>query len=152
MKALIQRVKKATVTVSDKITGEIGKGLLVFLGISKNDDESEASYLVSKIMNLRVFEDDKSKFNLSLHDVRGEILVVSQFTLHGNCKKGRRPSFEKAASGEHAEKLYHFFIRECEKYENIKTASGIFGARMDVELINDGPVTFMVDSKNEFEL
>jgi D-aminoacyl-tRNA deacylase len=151
MKALIQRVKEAKVTINNKVSGEIKKGLLIFLAIRKDDDENEAFYLASKIFNLRVFEDEKSKFNLSLLDVSGEVLVISQFTLHGNCRKGRRPSFDKAASGEHAEKLYHFFIKECEKYKNIKVATGIFGAKMDVQLINDGPVTFMVESTNEFE-
>ena len=150
MKALIQRVKEARVTVDGDLSGKIGKGLLIFLGINKNDDEEEASYLASKILNLRIFEDKKSKFNLSLLEVSGGILVISQFTLHGNCRKGRRPSFDKAASGEQAEKLYHYFIKECDKYQNIQVATGIFAARMDVELINDGPVTFIVDSKNEY--
>jgi D-aminoacyl-tRNA deacylase len=143
-------VKSAHVKVDGKVVGEISKGLLIFLSISKYDDESEAVYLASKVFHLRVFENESSKFNLSLLDVSGDVLIISQFTLHGDCKKGRRPSFDKAAIGEHAEALYHFFIQECRKNEKIKVASGIFGARMDVELINDGPVTFMVNSKNEY--
>jgi len=149
LKALIQRVKEARVKIEGRIIGEIGKGLLIFLGVNKDDDENEASYLVSKILNLRVFEDEKSKFNLSLLEVSGDALIISQFTLHGNCRKGRRPSFDKAASGELAEKLYDFFVAQMRKHENIKVETGIFAARMDVELVNDGPVTFMVNSKNE---
>ena len=152
MKALIQRVKKAKVTVDDKVIGEIGKGLLIFLGIQKDDDESQAEYLVSKVFNLRVFEDEKSKFNISLLDTGGEVLIISQFTLHGNCKKGRRPSFDKAALPEKAGKLYKVFVDECKKFKTIKIEEGIFGARMDVELVNDGPVTFMVNSKNEYDV
>ena len=145
MKAVIQRVSEAGVTVKGKSTGSILKGILIFLCVEKNDDKSKADYLADKILNLRIFEDDNSKMNLSARDIRGELLLVSQFTLSGNCDKGRRPSFEKAANPEDAEKLYNYFIEKL-KESNLKVESGVFKAMMDVHLINDGPVTFILES------
>ncbi|MTI67641.1 MAG: D-tyrosyl-tRNA(Tyr) deacylase [Firmicutes bacterium] len=149
MRAVVQRVKSAKVTVEDEITGSINKGLLVLLGIGEEDDEKDINYLCEKIIKLRIFEDENDKLNLSLLDIQGELLVVSQFTLYGDCRKGRRPNFMKAAHPDVAKKLYKKFIEKCEEY-NIKTNTGEFGGDMDVELINDGPVTILIDSKKEF--
>lgn len=149
MRGVIQRVHKASVIVEDKVCGEIGKGLLVFLGVEDKDSEEDVLYLAEKISNLRIFEDENDKMNLSLMDVKGDMLVVSQFTLHGDCRKGRRPNFMKAASAELAEKLYLKFIDECKKYIN-KIENGKFQAHMEVSLINDGPVTILLDSKKLF--
>ena len=147
MKALVQRVEKAKVTVDDKEKGAIGEGLLVFLGIGKNDDKDDANYLIDKIINLRIFEDDDNKMNLSAIDLDKEILIVSQFTLYGDCSQGRRPSFYEAASPGKAEKLYNYFIKEINNSDlNIET--GEFKTMMDVELINDGPVTFWLETDN----
>lgn len=145
MRALVQRVEKAKVTVDDIETGSINEGLLVFLGIGKNDNKEDANYLVDKIQNLRIFEDEDNRMNLSALDLNKEILVVSQFTLYGDCSQGRRPSFFEAASPEKAEELYNFFVNEMKNSElNIET--GEFKAMMDVELINDGPVTLWLDT------
>ena len=145
MRALVQRVESAKVTVDNKVKGSINEGLLIFLGIGKNDEKEDADYLVDKILNLRIFEDDNNKMNLSAKDLQKEILVVSQFTLYGDCNKGRRPSFNKASSPDKAEKLYEYFVSETKKSDlNIET--GEFKAMMDVELINDGPVTFWLDT------
>ena len=146
MKALIQRVKKASVAVDGKIVGEIGKGILVFLGIGKDDSDKQISYLVDKIVNLRIFENESKKMDLSLTDLKGELLIISQFTLYGNVKNGRRPDFIDAAKPETAKGLYEKFINECKKH-GFKTESGVFGAMMEIELINDGPVTFMIESE-----
>lgn len=149
MRAVVQRVSRAKVTVGEEITGEIGKGLLILLGVSVNDSEKEASYILEKILNLRVFEDSADKMNLSLLDISGELLVVSQFTLYGDARKGRRPSFIRAAPPEKAEKLYKFFVEEARKQlSGVQT--GKFQAMMDVELVNDGPVTLLLDSGKEF--
>jgi len=145
MKALIQRVKHATVTVNGEIKGKISKGILVFLGIGNNDTEKEIGYLVDKITNLRIFEKEEKRMDLSLKDINGDLLVISQFTLYGNTENGRRPDFINAAKPEIARNLYEKFLNEC-KNQGIKTESGVFGAMMDVELINDGPVTFMIES------
>lgn len=144
MKALIQRVKRASVTINSELYSEIGFGMLVFLGVEKGDTEENALKLSEKLVNLRIFEDENEKMNKSLKDVEGEMLVVSQFTLCGDCKKGTRPSFDKSAPPEIAEELYLKFI-ELVKGQNIKTQTGKFRAMMDVELINDGPVTFLVE-------
>ena len=149
MRAVVQRVKEAKVVVEGKTVGEIGHGLLVFLGVEKADEIEDAEYLVSKIINLRIFKDDEQKFNLSLIDVKGEMLVVSQFTLLGDCRKGRRPSFSDAAPPEKAQKLYEDFMELVAK-NNISVASGEFQAMMDVSLVNDGPVTMLLDSKKLF--
>lgn len=144
MKALVQRVKQASVTVEGKEVSKIEKGFLVFVGITHTDTEKEADYLVKKVINLRVFEDEKGKMNLSLKDVKGKILIVSQFTLYGNCENGNRPSFTEAAKPEIANPLYKYFCSKCEQ-EGIEVQKGIFGADMKVGLINDGPVTIILE-------
>ena len=149
MRAVVQRVKKAKVVVEGKTVGEIDHGLLVFLGVEQADEIEDAEYLASKVINLRIFKDDEQKFNLSLIDVKGEMLVVSQFTLLGDCRKGRRPSFSDAAPPEKAQKLYEDFMKLVAK-NNISVASGEFQAMMDVSLVNDGPVTMLLDSKKLF--
>lgn len=144
MKALIQRVKRASVTIDEKLFSQIGFGMLVLLGVEKGDSEENADKLVDKLLKLRIFEDDNAKMNLSIKDVKGEMLVVSQFTLCGDCKKGTRPSFDKSAEPKIANELYEYFISKI-KLAEISCKTGKFGAMMDVELINDGPVTFMVE-------
>lgn len=149
MRAVIQRVKNANVQIAGKTVGEIGNGFLVLLGVCDEDDEKDMVYLADKILGLRVFEDPEGKMNLSLADVAGELLVVSQFTLFGDCRKGRRPSFSAAGKPEHAEKLYEEFLAYCTK-QGFKTEHGQFGADMQVSLTNDGPVTLLLDSKKLF--
>lgn len=144
MKALIQRVKNASVTIDGELYSQIGAGLLVFLGVEKNDENENSFKLAQKIANLRIFEDENDKMNLSLQDVKGEILVVSQFTLCGDCKKGTRPSFDKAASPDKAVALYEDFVNNMKSY-GLRVETGKFRAMMDVALINDGPVTFIVE-------
>lgn len=144
MKALIQRVKSASVTIDGELYSKIGKGLLVFLGVEKGDTVENCEKLSQKVLNLRIFEDENDKMNLSVNDVKGEVLVVSQFTLCGDCKKGTRPSFDKAAHPDIAVKLYEDFVEKI-RSSGLKTETGKFRAMMDVELINDGPVTFMVE-------
>lgn len=144
MKALIQRVNRASVTIDGELYSKIGKGLLVFLGVEKEDTVENCEKLSQKVLNLRIFEDENDKMNLSVNDVKGEILVVSQFTLCGDCKKGTRPSFDKAAHPDIAVKLYEDFVGKI-RSSGLKTETGKFRAMMDVELINDGPVTFMVE-------
>ena len=144
MKALIQRVKHASVTIDGLLYSKIGAGLLVFLGVEKGDTEENAKLLSQKLVNLRVFEDENGKMNKSLADVNGEMLVVSQFTLCGDCKKGTRPSFDKSAPPEIAENLYEKFV-EFVKALSVPVETGKFRAMMDVELLNDGPVTFLVE-------
>ena len=144
MKALIQRVKRASVTIEGELFSAINSGILVFIGVEKNDEKENAEKLAQKIVNLRIFEDENKKMNLSLKGVNGEMLVVSQFTLCGDCKRGTRPSFDKAANPQKAVDLYEYFIK-CIEDNNIPVKTGIFRAMMDVELINDGPVTFWVE-------
>ena len=144
MKAVVQRVKQARVKESSKVIAEIGKGYLVFLGISKDDDEKKLDWMVKKVVNLRVMEDKDEHMNLSLKDVNGEILVVSQFTLLGNCERGNRPSFINAARPPKAEKMYNQFIERAEK-SGLVVKAGKFRAMMNVELINDGPVTILIE-------
>lgn len=144
MKALIQRVKRASVTIGGELYSKIDKGLLVFLGVEKEDTVENCEKLSQKVLNLRIFEDENDKMNLSVNDVKGEILVVSQFTLCGDCKKGTRPSFDKAANPDIAIKLYEDFVEKI-RASGLKTETGKFRAMMDVELVNDGPVTFMVE-------
>ena len=145
MKVVIQRVKSSSVTVAGKIIGQIDKGILILLGVSKEDTLSDADFLANKIVHLRIFEDDAGKMNISALDIKADLLVVSQFTIYGDCTKGRRPSFDPAAPPEHAKKLYDYFI-ELLKATGLKVETGMFAAMMDVSLINDGPVTFIIDS------
>ncbi|NNG01677.1 MAG: D-tyrosyl-tRNA(Tyr) deacylase [Desulfobacteraceae bacterium] len=145
MNAVVQRVTQSTVLVDGETIGSIEKGVLVLLGVSKTDSEKEAAYLAGKIANLRIFEDDDGKMNRSLLDINGSILVVSQFTLLGDCRKGRRPSFISAAPPEQARELYEYFIRQC-KHEGLDTQTGRFQAMMQVSLVNDGPVTLILES------
>ena len=149
MRAVVKRVKSAHVKVKDKIIGSIGQGILLFLGVEETDQETDLEYMCEKIPNLRIFEDENGKMNKSLLDVEGSILVISQFTLLGDARKGRRPSFTDAAKPEKAIPMYEKFIA-CMKEKNITTQSGEFGAEMEVELINDGPVTILLDSKKVF--
>ena len=149
MRAVIQRVKSASVTVEGSVVSEIRKGLLVFLGVAQEDTPADVTYMASKIANLRIFEDDEGRMNLSILDVGGEALVVSQFTLYGDCRKGRRPSFIHAARPEKADPLYQAFMDEISRL-GVPVKAGIFQAMMDVELINDGPVTMMLDSNRLF--
>src|SRR5436190_1086431 len=149
MRAVVQRVSRAKVTVEGQVTGQIETGLLVLLGVSEDDTQDDASYLAEKLVSLRIFPDDEGKMNLSLVDVKGQMLVVSQFTLFGDCRKGRRPSFIKAARPELADSLYRVFVVEVQGH-GVQTATGKFQAHMDVELVNDGPVTLLVDSRKEF--
>lgn len=144
MKALIQRVKRASVTIQSELYSKIGMGLLIFLGVEKDDVAENAMKLAQKVSNLRIFEDENEKMNYSVKDVEGEILVVSQFTLCGDCKKGTRPSFDNAAPPEKANTLYEDFVT-CLKNEGFAVKTGKFRAMMDVELINDGPVTFLIE-------
>jgi D-tyrosyl-tRNA(Tyr) deacylase len=144
MKALIQRVKSASVTIDGLLYSKIGQGLLVFLGVEKGDDKLNAEKLADKLLKLRIFEDENEKMNHSILDIEGEMLIVSQFTLCGDCKKGTRPSFDKSAPPQIANELYEYFISQVKSF-NIPVQTGKFGAMMDVELINDGPVTFMVE-------
>jgi len=145
----VQRVTRASVTVDSKLISQIDKGLLVLLGVGKDDTESDVLSLVDKIIGLRIFEDNQEKMNLSLADVAGSILVVSQFTLQGDCRKGRRPAFTGAATAEVAKALYEKFVELCEQ-RGANTRTGKFQADMAVELINDGPVTLLLDSKKAF--
>ena len=144
MKVLIQRVKQASVNIDAKLYSSINKGILAFVGIEKNDTKEQVEKLAKKVVNLRIFPDENDKMNYSLKDINGEILIVSQFTLCGDCRKGTRPSFDKSAPPEIANTLYEEFISYI-KNENIKVGTGKFGAMMDISLINDGPVTFMLE-------
>ena len=149
MRIVIQRVSRASVKVADETVGKIDNGLLVFLGISHDDQEEDVHWLAKKLMNLRIFNDDEGKMNLSLNDVDGEVLMVSQFTLHASTKKGNRPSFVKSANPNLGKRLYDCFIDYLNKEYKISVATGVFGAMMEIELLNDGPVTIIMDSKNK---
>lgn len=149
MRAIVQRVSRARVTVGDSVTGEISRGALVLLGVTHNDVAKDADYLVDKIINLRIFDDADGKMNLSLLDIKGELLVVSQFTLYGDTRRGRRPSFIDAAPGAEAMRWYNYFVVKARETVD-KVATGSFGEMMDVELVNDGPVTIMLDSEKSF--
>ena len=151
MRALLQRVIRSSVTVEDKVVGDIARGLVVLLGVADKDCENDAGYLADKIANLRIFSDDQSKFNLSTLNVHGELLVISQFTLLADTRKGRRPSFTAAAPPQKAETLYNYFIMRL-KQAGLKVETGEFGAHMMVEILNDGPVTIMLDSADSAPL
>lgn len=147
MRACIQRVSRARVTVAGAVSGEIGRGMLVLLGVAQDDTEGDARQLADKITGLRIFEDDEQKMNRSLVDTGGAMLVVSQFTLLGDCRKGRRPSFDQAARPELAERLYQLFV-DAVTQQGIPVATGKFRAYMEVELVNDGPVTLLIDTRD----
>jgi D-tyrosyl-tRNA(Tyr) deacylase len=149
MRAVIQRVRRASVTINGTVHGEIGRGMLVLLGIHGSDRLTDLQWLAEKVVNLRIFDDPQGKMNLSLADIAGAMLIISQFTLYGDCRKGRRPGFSSAAAPDIAEPLYHRFIEEI-KNKQVKVATGIFQAAMDVELVNEGPVTLLLDSEKQF--
>lgn len=147
MRIVIQRARDAQVTVDGEMTGKIHQGLVLLVGLTDGDGEEDIEYLAEKILHLRIFEDDAGKMNRSLLDIGGEILSVSQFTLYGDCRKGRRPNFMAAAKPETAEKLYNRFNEELKKY-GVNVQTGVFGAMMDVSFTNDGPVTLILESQN----
>ena len=147
MKALLQRVSRASVNIADELVGRIGWGLLVFVGVANGDTPEDVNYLAQKVLNLRIFADGEGKFNLSVLDIKGELLLISQFTLLADTRKGRRPSFSEAAPPEEAEKLFDQFIEQV-KMSGLKLQTGRFQQYMQVEIINDGPVTIMLDSKD----
>jgi len=149
LRAVVQRVHRASVTVDGKLVGRIDRGLLVYLGVGKNDTEKDVDWMCEKIANLRIFEDENGKMNLSLLQVDGELLVISQFTLYGDCRRGRRPSFDEAAPAELGERMYELFIEKM-RQQLRKVEKGVFGAHMEVESINDGPVTILLDSERRF--
>lgn len=149
MRAVVQRVSRASVNVDGKTVGEIGRGLLVLLGVSRTDDEAAADYLAEKIAGLRVFEDSDGKMNLSVADVKGSVLLVSQFTVYGDVRRGKRPSFDAAAPPEQARKLYEYTVERLRAL-GVPCETGIFQAMMQVELVNDGPVTILLDSEKGF--
>ena len=146
MRVVIQRVKNASVEIDGNVNGKINTGFLVLLGIASTDTKQDVDYLVKKVVNLRVFSDENDKMNLSLKDVNGELLVISQFTLYGNCREGNRPSFIEAARPDAAIPLYEYFVEECKKQISV-VETGVFGADMKVSLLNDGPVTIIIESK-----
>lgn len=146
MRVVIQRVKNASVEIDGNVNGKINTGFLVLLGIASTDTKQDVDYLVKKVVNLRVFSDENDKMNLSLRDVNGELLVISQFTLYGNCREGNRPSFIEAAKPDVAIPLYEYFVEECRKQISV-VETGVFGADMKVSLLNDGPVTIIIESK-----
>jgi len=147
MKFVIQRVSHASVEVENKIVGKINQGFLVLIGVTNSDTKDTADTLINKLLKLRIFEDNDGKMNLSIKDVNGSLLLVSQFTLYANCKKGNRPDFLNAAKPDYANELYEYIIEKC-KNENIRVETGIFGADMKVNLLNDGPVTIILDSED----
>jgi D-tyrosyl-tRNA(Tyr) deacylase len=149
MRAIVQRVSRCRVTVGGNVVGEIGSGVLVLLGVSKTDSEDAADYLVEKIIGLRIFEDSEGKMNLSVQDANGALLVVSQFTLYGDVRRGKRPSFDAAARPEDAKRLYEYFVGKVRE-AGLRCETGQFQAMMEVELVNNGPVTIMLDSEKQF--
>lgn len=149
MRTVIQRVSRAQVSIENKVKGSIGKGLVVFVGISPEDCQKDLQWLAEKIVHLRIFEDNAGKMNRSLTDIKGEVLIISQFTLYGDCRKGRRPGFSGAAPPLKAEPIYQQFVEEV-KSKGIQVETGTFQAEMQVELINDGPVTLLLDSEKKF--
>ncbi|MCW2279395.1 D-aminoacyl-tRNA deacylase [Heliophilum fasciatum] len=150
MRAVIQRVKRAQVSVDGEVVSKIGKGLLVLIGVGNKDTHAAADYIAEKIINLRIFEDAHEKMNLSLKDISGELLVVSQFTLYGDCRKGKRPSFTDSARPDIAKSIFDYLLDKLSHLGVTNVQSGVFAAHMDVELINDGPVTILIDSDKAF--
>ena len=150
MRAVLTRVKSASVAIDGEVAGKIGQGFLILLGVGPEDDETTCRYLAEKALGLRIFEDENEKMNLGLSDVGGQVLVVSQFTLYGNCRKGRRPNFMEAADPEKGNRLYEQFLAECERL-GFPPQHGRFGADMQVESVNDGPVTLILDTKQLME-
>lgn len=149
MRAVVQRVDRASVTVEGKVTGQSGRGLLVLLGVAEGDTDKDLQYMVDKVVGLRIFEDKNEKMNLSVKDIGGELLAVSQFTLCGDCRKGKRPSFDKAAKPEIANAYYERFVELC-RQAGLHVETGVFRAHMLVELVNNGPVTILLDSRKDF--
>ncbi len=148
MRIVIQRVKRAKVTVNNEVVGQIGMGLLILVGVTHSDTEADADWLAAKAVQLRIFNDPHGKMNLSISDVEGSMLVVSQFTLHASTKKGNRPSYVASADPKAANYLYEYFVKKLQSLTGKKVETGIFGAMMEVELVNEGPVTILMDSKN----
>lgn len=148
MKLVVQRVKNASVTVEEDIVGKIDEGYLVLLGVAPTDTKEIAEFLVKKLLNLRIFEDENEKMNLSIRDIEGELLIVSQFTLYADCSQGNRPSFISAAKPDMANELYEYFVEQCRKENIKKVETGKFGAHMKVELLNNGPVTIILEKNN----
>lgn len=149
MRAIVQRVSRAKVTINDYVSGEIGLGVLVLLGVGHEDSEADATYLAEKIAGLRIFEDDNGKMNRSVKDTSGSVLAVSQFTLYGDVRRGKRPSFDAAAPPDHARRLYEFFVEQI-RGAGLQCETGRFQEMMQVELVNEGPVTILIDSKKGF--
>lgn len=149
MRIVLQRVSEASVTIDSKLYSKINLGFLILLGIEEEDTQEDADWLIQKVANMRIFSDDEGKMNLSIQDLKGEFLVVSQFTLHASTKKGNRPSFIKAARPEQAIPLYEYFVEQLKISSNLQVKTGVFGADMKVSLVNDGPVTITMDSKNK---
>lgn len=150
MRAVVQRVNRAEVRVNGSVTGKIEKGILVFLGVGEEDETRDLDYMAEKVANLRIFEDEEGKMNLSVIDVGGQALVVSQFTLYGDCRKGRRPSYSSAARPEKARSMYEKFMDILRRDYGLHVEAGIFQAEMEVDLVNDGPVTLLIDSRKAF--
>ena len=146
MRIVVQRVKRSAVTINGKERREIGQGMCVLVGVTHDDTESSANWLAEKLAGLRIFEDSDGKINLSLQDIAGEVLIVSQFSLYASCAKGRRPSFIGAAKPEHAENIYNYFVQKVKALGLKRVQTGEFGANMEIEIINDGPLTFIIDS------
>lgn len=149
MRAVVQRVREASVSVDGETVGKIGQGLLVLLGVGKDDDDTDLRYVADKVLDLRLFNDEQGKINKSLRQIAGEVLVISQFTLYGDCRKGRRPGFDAAETPSRAEELYRGWI-DYVREKGFSPQEGVFGAMMDVRLLNEGPVTVLLDSKKEF--
>lgn len=147
MRLVVQRAKNASVTIENRVHGEINWGLVILVGIEHEDSQADADWLIGKIINLRIFSDDEGKMNLSIQDIQGQFLIISQFTLHASTKKGNRPSYIQSARPETAIPLYEYFIKKLKSESNLPVETGIFGADMQIQLINDGPVTIWIDSK-----
>lgn len=149
MRIVLQRVSEASVTIEKQLFSEIKEGLMLLLGIEESDTQEDADWLIQKVVNMRIFSDDEGKMNLSIQDIKGKFLVISQFTLHASTKKGNRPGFTKAAHPESAIPLYEYFVEQIKMSSNLDVKTGVFGADMKVALVNDGPVTITMDSKNK---